>query len=128
MKIDGIQSNQSFNGNFILVGKFSGKQIKEIESLIQKFGTEIKRQPYDIFIKQTNSQHLALSLNKDFTPKVISDICLDWDGNKTHDCETAYRKLRCRADSELLRQPFHKAILYELGLKKYKGNNFKSNI
>ena len=52
MKVQNISNNQSFQGNVIMIGKFSEMPEKLIQKSLPKLEKMIEKKPYDLFIEQ----------------------------------------------------------------------------
>lgn len=124
MKVSTVNNNQSFQGNFIVKGKLTGEQVKNLKWTILRGEDSLRDKPYDIFIKSSNNGNLIFSSNPNFNESYIV---------RKHDWPEEY--LSCismiskdaddtiKNDKSILNQ-----IFYFFGLKKYKGHKYSTKI
>ena len=124
MKVNSISNNQNFQGNFIVKGKLTGEQVKNLKWVILRGEDSLRDKPYDIFIKSSNNGNLVFSSSPNFSESCISrkhacpEEYLSCIGMISKDADEAIKN-----DKSIFNQ-----ILYVFGLKKYKGHDYSTKI
>ncbi len=113
MQIKAIESNQNFNGNFIIEGKISRKNIKLVQDFISQ-NTSIKKEPFDIYIKESDKKNIHMALNKEF----FHCYGIKRDAVSKSSLAVAYNRLAKDAHAKLQKCSAIDQVLCTLGVKK----------
>ena len=113
MQIKAIESNQNFSGNFIIEGKISRKNLKLIQEYLSR-NKRIKKEPFDIYIKESGKKNIHMALNKDF----FHCYGIKRDAVSKSSLAVAYNRLAKDAHAKLQKCSAIDQVLCTLGVKK----------
>ena len=121
MKVNTV-NNQNFNGNFIITNKLSHTNWNGVQDAIWYFNRrgdfKLKRQPFDIYIRQTNKGNIQLSLDK---RNKKSYLIKKEELHNAYNFENVCSRLKNDARKGIEKSSIWEQILYTLRLKKYIG-------
>lgn len=112
MKINSVD-NQNFNGKYIIQGKISQKNLRILESHISG-NRNIRREPFNIYVKQSKTGNILMALNKDFS----HSYGIRKDKISRHAFSDAYNRLAKYAHDKYQKCSVLDQLLCSLNMKK----------